>query len=68
MPRYNVFSRDSNSIMGEVDAPTSTQACQKVAGRIRHIYPKLPIAVIASKLYAYKVDRQGFGGRPRLFG
>jgi len=67
MPLYNVFSRESNAIMGQIDAPSPTQACQKMAGKLRHIYPKLPIAVISAKLYAYKVNKRSFGGRPRIY-
>lgn len=67
MSLYNVFSRDSNTVMGQIDAPTSTQACQKMAGRLKGLYPKKSIAVITAKLYAYKTDRQSFGGRPRIY-
>jgi len=68
MAKYTVFRRDTDSPMGEVDAPSSTQACQKMAGRLRGLYPGKPIAVIAAKLYAYKSDRDNYRGRPRIFG
>jgi len=68
MALYNVFSRATNSLVDQIDAPSSTQACQKAAGRIRGLYPGKSISAIASKLYAYKVERQSFGGRPRIYG
>lgn len=68
MALYNVFSRGTNTVMGQTDAPTSTQACQKVAGRLKDLYPGKSIAVITAKLYAYRVDNQSFGGRPRIYG
>ena len=68
MALYNVFSRESNAVMGQIDAPSSTQACQKMAGQIRHLHPRKSIVQIAAMLYAYKVDRQSYGGRPRIYG
>lgn len=68
MALYNVFNRQTNSLVAQVDTPSSTQACQKVAGRLRHLYPRQSIAAIAAKLYAYKEERQSFGGRPRIYG
>ena len=60
MALFNVFSRDTHVTMDQVEAPTSTQACQKVAGKLRHLYPRMSISQIASKLSAYKKDRTKF--------
>ena len=67
MGLFNVFSRDTHATMDQVDAPTSTQACQRAASKLRRIYPRMSLAQIASKLYAHKVGRTNFGGRPRIY-
>lgn len=68
MAKFNVFERRDGSPVGQIDAPSSTQACQKMAGRLRGMYPGKSIATIAAKLYAHRIEKQSFGGRPRLFG
>jgi len=53
----------------EVDAPTSTQACQTAAKKVRHLFPTFTLAQIAATGSAWRKTNQNIWtlSRKRLY-
>lgn len=68
MPRYKVPTPSDG--VHHIDAPSGVQAKQRVAGRIRHRYPRLTIAEISAMLSSFRENpnRRGGAGRQKTYG